>query len=199
MAQDFSALPTTILSRDSTYRRPDNTHYDKITLSSPATHAMTDLNKVAAATIEPGAGLLAANQKMIANQVRLLLVCDASNTVLGIITATDTLSEKPVKFMHKVDCSYEDITVQDIMTPHDELEVMQMVDVENARVGDVVQNLKQSGRQHALVVEINETHLHESIRAIFSATQISKQLGRQLDITDRANTFAELGQALVAG
>ena len=55
---------------------------------------MTDLARVSPATIRPQAPLAGANQFMITRGVRLLLVVDERDAILGVITATDILGER---------------------------------------------------------------------------------------------------------
>lgn len=167
-------------------------------MDMPAIYAMTDLQKVAAVTIEPTVSLISANQKMIANQVRLLLVCRADNSVTGILTASDILGEKPVQYMHHVNCTYGEIMVRDIMTPHDQLDVLKLNDVQMAYVGDIVATLQRDGRQHALVID-SDRYGNQRVRGIFSASKISRQVGVPIAESGRAHSFAELEQALVVG
>jgi hypothetical protein len=84
--------------------------------------------------------------------------------------------------------------VRDIMTPAERLETLSIHDVTAARVGDIVQTLKRTGRQHALVAE--RTTQGPVIRGIFSASRISRQLGVPVETTGIAYTFAELEAAL---
>ncbi|MEJ2509675.1 MAG: CBS domain-containing protein [Gammaproteobacteria bacterium] len=170
---------------------------ERVTLDDPAINVLTDLAKVTAVTIGPTATLKDANAKMINNRVRLLLVIDSENTVLGLITATDILGEKPMRYMQMVNArSPDEVLVRDIMTPRQTLEVIQMVDVEKATVGDVVASLRREGRQHALVVDIDEDSMNQMIRGIFSASQIGRQLGIKIETAEIAKTFAELEAAL---
>lgn len=198
MSTNYTSLPLRKLSSHIGYHRPHQTLPDHLTLDMPAIYAMTDLQRVAAVTVEPSTRLDAANQKMITNQVRLLLVCRADNSVAGILTATDILGEKPVQYMREVDCTYADIMVRDIMTPHDELDVLALSDIQMACVGDVVATLQQVARQHALVID-NDRYGLQRARGIFSASHISRQLGMPIPESGRAHSFAELEQALAAG
>ncbi len=83
------------------------------------------------------------------------------------------------------------------MTPYDRLEVMTWFDVERSRVGDIIESLKRVGRQHALVVD-GEPEA-QTIRGIFSSTQIARQVGEPIDTSVRAANFADLEYALVHG
>jgi CBS domain-containing protein len=159
---------------------------------------MTDLEKEKAVTIAPTAPIDTANRLMIASNVRLLFVTEAGDRVLGIITATDILGEKPMQYLRRVPgVGHSDITVQDIMTPGEEMEVLDIADVESARVGDIVATLRQVSRQHAVAVAPGPAGT-PTIRGIFSATQIGKQLGAAVDTTSIARTFAELEGVLAA-
>ena len=80
------------------------------------------------------------------------------------------------------------------MTPRDELEALSLADVAESSVGDIIETLKRTGRQHALVVE--RTSEGRAICGIFSARQIGRQLGMQLNTAGIAYTFAELEAAL---
>jgi CBS domain-containing protein len=197
MSENYTALPYHSLNSGTTYQRPPQRLPERVTADSQATDVMTDFTKVSAITMGPCATLEAAEQRMIASGVRLLLVTDQSNAVLGIITATDLQGDRPVKYLQEVGGKREDIYLRDIMTSTDRLEVLYMVDVENARVGDIVETMKRVGRQHALVLDLNEEK-QQIVRGIFSTKQISKQLGVTIDPTEVAKTFAELEAALTA-
>ena len=77
---------------------------------------MTDLKIVSAQTISPDVPMETANRKMISNGVRLLLVVDDEQRVLGLITASDILGEKPMQYVQKTGCTHDEILVRDIMT-----------------------------------------------------------------------------------
>ena len=169
-----------------------------VTLDSPALDVMTDLEKEKAVTIGPMASIDAANRLMMASGVRLLLVTEPPDRVVGLITATDILGEKPMQVVAETPGrTYSDIVVQHIMSPAEEIEVLAFDAVRVASVGDVVTTLREAARLHALVVARSGSAT-PVIRGIFSATQIGKQLGIRVDTTHPAKTFAELEAILVA-
>lgn len=137
---------------------------------------MTDLRKVGVVTIEPTATMEAANLRMIQHRIRLLLVVDDTTRVFGIITATDILGEKPVKFVQETGISHKEILVRDIMIPQDKVEVLDMGEVSHAKVGNILTTLTSAGRQHALVVDRPAFSLPR-VRGIFSTSHIARQLG----------------------
>src|SRR4029078_5001741 len=80
------------------------------------------------------------------------------------------------------------------------LEILDLDAVRSARVGDVIATLRLAGRQHALVVEMNDEDnaAAKTICGIFSLTQIARQLGiPQQQVHDIARTFAEI-EAVIA-
>ncbi len=197
MSHPYTPLPSLALEPGSSYHRPDAELPELVHLDSPALSVMTDLTKVPAVTVSPSANLGEANQTMIAAQVRLLLVVDENKKVVGLITSTDLLGEKPMLLARKINAPIQDLTVADVMIAQPELDVLDMKDVERARVGDVAATLKNQGRRHALVVE--RTGEGMLVRGIFSCTQISKQLGKPVEDSDgRAGTFTELKEVLLA-
>jgi CBS domain containing-hemolysin-like protein len=169
---------------------------ERVRLNSPALQVMTDLSKVPAATIDADAPLGAANRFMIRRGVRLLLVTDDRSQVLGLITATDILGERPVTFAVERGVNRQNILVKDIMTPRESLEALSYGELLGAEVGHVVATLKAVGRQHALVAESRPDGAGQTVRGIFSLSQIARQLGITITSTEVARTFAEIELAL---
>jgi len=166
-----------------------------VTLDSPAVDVMTDLAKVAAVTIDPSAALTAANEFMVARAVRSLFVTAADGHLLGLVTTTDILGERPVRVSHARGVSRNELVVADVMTHIDSVVAMRIEDVRAAKVGHIVASLKEAGRHHELVAE-KLPDGKTSIRGIFSASQIARQLGVPLQISELARTFAEIEEAL---
>jgi CBS domain-containing protein len=169
-----------------------------VTLTSPAVEVMTDLKQFRAVTVGPDLGLDEALGRMIAAGVRLLLVVDRADAVLGVLTARDLSGERPVEFASRERVPRDRIRVGDIMTPRDQVEVLSMDDVLRAQVGDVVETLRAAGRQHAVVVERMNTGPRAVVRGIFSITRIGRQLGVEVQPTGRVQSFAELQQVMAA-
>ena len=165
-----------------------------VTLDSPAMAVMTDFTQTPAASIEPGVRLDYANEYMRRRNVRSLIVIDGAGKVAGILTATDVLGEKPVKFALTSGLRHDEIKVADVMTPHEQLEAVALADVQASRVGHVVATLRRAARQHMLVHDLVAGG--ERVRGIFSLSQIGRQLGVRLDAPSFARTFAEIEAAL---
>jgi hypothetical protein len=60
-----------------------------------------------------------------------------------------------------------------------------------------VATLQRAGRQHALIVDMDVDGMAQTVRGILSASQITRQLGVAINTTEVAQTFAEIGAALV--
>ena len=168
-----------------------------VSLDDAAIKVMTDLNQITPFSIEPTANIEATNEKMIACGVRLLFVTDIDSNLTGIVTAKDILGEKPVMYLKEHGGKREDILVQDVMTPKSGLDVLSLNDVKRACVGDIIETLKMLGRQHTLVEEISESGT-TIVRGIFSMAQISRQVGIAIELNIRANTFADVKQAVLS-
>src|SRR4051812_14569391 len=152
---------------------------------------MTDLRSNTAVIILSGDTVEEAHRRMIQRGVRLLLVVDQNRQVVGVITATDILGEKPMQAVSQRGIRREELIVRDVMTPQERLEGLDVSDVRAARVGHVVSTLRQSGRQHALVVE-RDANGRMLVRGVFSATQIARQLGVAIPTSEIARTFSEI-------
>lgn len=206
MDRDYQPLPIRELGANAGFRRPMQPQAPRVAAESPAVQAMTDLARVAPATIRPQAPLAGANQFMITRGVRLLLVTDDRENVLGLITATDILSEKPMRAAIDRGVRRDELTVADVMTPAEQVEVIAYADVEGARVGHVLETLRRAGRQHALVVDYDEIASgrplvpptrRTMVRGIFSISQIARQLGVAVPAAGEvARTFSEIESAI---
>jgi hypothetical protein len=115
----------------------------------------------------------------------------------GIITATDILGEKPMRFIQERGIKHNEILVLDMMTSLEKLEAIPLEEVAHARVGNIVASLRERGRLHALVIDGN-TIGSPRICGIFSWTQIEKQLGTIITPTNVARSFAEIESTLIA-
>ncbi len=168
-----------------------------VTFESPASEVMTDLRNIQAAIISPAITMEVANTYMMQRGIRTLLVMNDDNFLAGIITATDILGEKPMRFIQERGVKHNEILVRDIMTPLDKLEAIPLEEVIHARVGNIVASLRESGRLHALVIDDNTIGLPR-ICGIFSWTQIEKQLGTVIPQNNVARSFAEIESTLIA-
>jgi CBS-domain-containing membrane protein len=189
--RDYAPLRFSLLRPAAAYAQPSQTVPERITVEDPASSVMTDLQAVTAVIILSGDSLEEAHRRMIQRGVRLLLVVDQNRQVVGVITASDILGEKPMQAVTQRGIRREELLVRDVMTPQERLEVLDLQDVRASRVGHIVATLKQAGRQHAVVVDHDATG-RQRVRGVFSATQIARQLGVAIPTSEIAHTFSEI-------
>lgn len=192
----YQPLSISTLPPQTGYARPFFHVQNPVKAYSSALEVMTDLRFIAASTVAAELDIDTATQKMIARGVRSLLVVNVQQDVIGIITSRDLLGGRPDAAMQAKNIDFSELIVRDVMTGGDAIEVLHMDDVLHARVGDIVETLKHSGRQHALVVEDDSFSGKKMIRGIFSASQIARQLGVRSQKTALSDTFAEIDQAI---
>lgn len=198
MGSDYRILNSAKLEAGAGYHQPGFFSPQPVDADSPAVEVMTDLRLVAAATIDAEITIDAANQAMIARGVRSLLVVDPRGNVIGVITSRDILGERPMQLVNARGMRHSEVKVGDVMTRREDVEVLALSDVLRAKVGAVVETLRRSGRQHALVAD-RDAMGRQMVRGIFSASQIARQLGIALHGAEVARTFAEIEAVLAEG
>ena len=195
MLRNYLPLSAAMLQAGAGYAQPTQPVPERITVDDAAVSVMTDLTRVTAVIILPGDLADEAHRRMVQRGVRLLLVINQDRKVLGIVTATDILGEKPVMAATQRAIRREEVLVKDIMTPQERLEVLSMSDVSASKVGHIVSTLQRTGRQHAMVVD-TDARGRQTVRGLFSATQIARQLGVAIPTSEIARTFSEIEASL---
>lgn len=195
MKTSYHSLPLYRLERGIRPARPKQQLPRRISADDPALSVMTDLCQITAVTTDLSTPLSKAVDLMIKRKVRILLVCDADENLLGVITSRDIDSERASLIIAKAGCAREDLLVSDVMTLRPKLEVMMMEDVLCSRVGDVIATLKQVNRQHALVLDTDPETDIPAIRGIFSLAEIGLRLGLSINPARQPTTYAELEKA----
>lgn len=197
MSKSFAPLASHPFKTGTNIARPTQVLPQHVTLNDPAVNVMTDLRSVSVLNVRAKTTLDKANAKMIRYGVRMLLVTDDADQVCGVLTATDVLGDRPVRFLREMGGTHADILVRDVMSPVREMDAALLEDVLKAKVGNVLARLKAAGRQHGLVVE-NNADGSQTVRGLFSATQIARQLGVQVRAGGAPGIFAEIESAVGA-
>lgn len=166
-----------------------------VVLDAPALSVMTDLTRVPAVSVTPDTGVEDANLLMAQRRVRMLFVVDEKDSVIGLITTNDILGEKPMQIVRSRGVTHAEVSVRDIMTPGDRVEVLDMAEVRQARIGDLVETLRESGRQHALAMRVGKEGMPE-ICGVFSAADLSRRLGAPVVPVAVPRTFAEIEETI---
>lgn len=179
----YRALGYTYCADGAVVQYPEPSNIRRVSLDDPAVFVMTDLRSTLPYSIDLNTSLAAAHDKMIACGIRLLFVVDVEGLVRGVVSASDILGDRPMRYISYHGGLRESLTVKDVMTPMSLLEVILMTDVLRARVGNIAASLKLFSRHHLLAVEM-EPGESAVIRGIFSASRVSRQLGEPVQITE---------------
>lgn len=164
-----------------------------IRMDDPALDVMTDFNYVPPLTVRPDVPIDNALDTMKVAGVRLLLVVDAADQILGLITSYDIQGERPIELASETRVARSEIRVAMIMTPRAEIDALPIETVRRVKVGHVVETLRQLERRHLLVVE--GSGASQRVRGLFSMSQIRKQLAghaASIPFAEHTATLAEL-------
>jgi len=196
MIEGYAVLNLIPLKSGIPCRTPDGLR-SLVHVNEPALRVMTDFRQVTPVTIEPRSSINAALEKMKTNGVRMLFVTDREDHIAGIVLAQEIQGERPIRMARESGVQHDDIRVEMLMTPLEQVMALDFRTVKDALVGHIVNTLQSMERQHVLVVEADAETGQHTIRGIFSTTNLSKLLGR--DITDpeyAAHTLAEVHREL---
>ena len=134
----------------------------------------TDFGRVHPVTITPDRTIDYALHKMKSSGVRLLIVVDKKHHMIGLISADKIMGDDPVRLAEHKQLDHSQITVAMLMQPQKDIQVLESSHLRDARVGHIVATLHRLEQKHVLVVD------HGIVSGLFSASQISKQLGRSI-------------------
>lgn len=189
-----SPLPTHRLPAGTVLAQSRDGQGDSVTMDSPALEVMTDLTRVKAATIAPSSSLQQAEQFMIHLGVRMLFVVREMPAIEGIVTATDLHGDVQMRLVQQRNVHYDELTVADVTTRLASLDAVDFDDLGKATVRNVVATLRRYGRHYLLVVDGPAGA--RRVRGVISRTQIERQLGARVEVTEVATTFPDVVQML---
>ncbi len=204
MTARYRSLPPAAIAGEVGLAKPMQNQFMSISLDDNALSVMTDLEKAPAITVQGITPIDQALEHMIQSGVRSLFVLDNESRVIGLITSYDIQGEKPIRYLQSLDCTHRnccrgDVLVKDIMEPMDKLKNLDFKQVRDATVGHIVATFRRAGRKHLFVVDHNRDQDEPTIRGIFSATQLERQLVMTLVATSTTHSFADVEQALMHG
>ena len=137
---------------------------------------MTDFREHASVTVSEAATIDYALDHMKHTGVRSAFVTDVqSGFVIGLITAYDISSEKPVQHMRLASIPRWEVLVRDIMQPIGGWKVVHIEHVETATVAAVSDMFAASGLTHVPVVETGPAGTLR-LRGMLSAARVKRVL-----------------------
>jgi CBS domain containing-hemolysin-like protein len=142
----------------------------------PATSVMTDFREHTSITVTERTPIDSALEHMRHTGVRSAFVTDEQTSlVVGLITAYDITSEKPMQLMQSAHAPRHDVAVADIMQPVAGWHVADMEHLERATVAAVFAMFAQTGLTHVPVVETAVAG-GQRLRGLLSAARVKRVL-----------------------
>jgi len=158
---------------------------------APAVEAITDFTREQPITIDEERDIDAALQDMIRFGVRALLVVRGQR-VVGLITSYDIQGERPLQYLQNSNYTrHQDLRVGHIMTPLSEVQSVDWASIENARAGDLLSVIAQTGVTHLLVLERGEG-VPPVVRALVSRARLERQISKSARPAPRRERAASL-------
>jgi CBS domain-containing protein len=162
----------------------------QVTADSPALAVFTDFQIKTPYTIDPDTTPADAERLMLEAHVKMKIVVDADNNLLGILSLRE-LDEERIITRVANGMARAEITVADLMIPKARLKAISYKELGVAKVQDVLDALSAEGLQHCLVVDSGS----QTIRGLISASDIARKLHIPLSV-HKAPSFAEIVEAV---
>lgn len=166
---------------------------NKVSVDSSAMAVFTDFKQYLPHVIDENAPATRVEKIMRQSHVRMMLVVDANNAFIGIITSENVNEQHIVQQIAEQKVQRDALVVRDFMQPKTSLMSFDFTELAKSSVGDVVETLKDYGQHHCLVLDRNE---HE-VRGVISVSDIARELKAPLNVQDKP-TFSELTRVLAA-
>jgi len=164
--------------------------FDSITATDSALEIFTDFKRTPALLVDASLSAEQAEALMQATHVRMKIVVDRREGVLGIVSLDDLNSQEMIK---RISQGYRrsELKVTDFMKPMASLKAFSWDELKDATIRDVIHALENSGQQHCLVIDDHK----QEIRGIISASDIARKLKLPLDI-QRESSFARISHII---
>jgi CBS domain-containing protein len=144
----------------------------------PALLVMTDFREHEAITVPADTQIDRAVSHMQRTGVRSAFVSEVeTGSLLGMLTAYDVWSMKPMRHMLSAGVTRDEVTVRDLMLPIAAWRVVEVDDLERTTIGAVATMLADYRRTHVPVVE-TAANGAKRLRGILSAARVRRVLAR---------------------
>ncbi len=148
-------------------------------LDSKALCIFTDFKETLPRVIEGSTSLLEVKNLMIREHVKLKLVIDREEEMVGAISYRDIGSERAI-LAARENNGIENVEAADVMTPLKDLLAISYSQLAQSSIKDVVHVLQNESTQHAFVVD----EKNKEIIGIVSASDIARKLCLPISIED---------------
>ena len=186
MQSAYSPRDCIPLQPDLPIERPEQPP-ELVHLHDSAMLVFTDFSSVCPVTTTTDRSIKHALQAMKNAGIRLLLVIDNNQRMIGLISADRIMGDEPIRLAEDNQLDHSEITVGMLMQPQREIKVLELNHLRDARVGHIVATLHDLEEKYVLVVD------HGIVCGLFSSSQISRQLGWNiLEDESPAHSLAEM-------
>ncbi|KZN60066.1 hypothetical protein N473_25420 [Pseudoalteromonas luteoviolacea CPMOR-1] len=182
---EFKLLNTTKL--EGIYQFCEHYEGNPLSVFSSAEQVVTDFTRRQPQMILKDVDIDHALFMMVNGHVRCKLVIDHDDTFVGVVNSKDLTGRKVLTTAQKRNVVRSDLTVEDVMTTKSELHAMYYDCVKDARIGDILETLKELGHQHVLLMDGNQ-----GLRGMISASDIARALHIPVNILQKAHSFKEI-------
>jgi CBS-domain-containing membrane protein len=190
MLAAYKPRDTVILESELCVERPIEPP-ELVRLSDPAMLVFTDFASVCPETITTDKTIKEALHKMKCLGIRLLIVVNEKKHMIGLLSAYQVMGADPIRLGVHDRMDHSQVTVGMVMQPGNQIKMLDIHHLRDAKVGHIVATLNHLEQYYLLVVENN------TVRGLFSASQVSRQLGKNiLDLERPAHSLAEVIRGL---
>ncbi len=144
----------------------------------PALSVMTDFRERSSVTTADTATIDAALDHMKHAGVRCAFATNATQRVVGLITAYDIMGEKPMRYLRAVPGQRHEVLVRDIMVRLADWRVADVKDLERSTVAVVSSHFDETQLTHIPVMEFNPEGRRQ-LRGLLSAAKVKRLLSKQ--------------------
>ena len=162
----------------------------EVNMDSPALTILTDFKQHKPLIIDADTSATQADYLMRKSHVRLLLVVDEHDELIGTISLQE-LDGQHMQILQNQGIDRQDVSLRDLMVPRTQQMAIRYRDILDATIEDVLHALQKNGKMHCLVVDKQE----HQIRGIISASDIARRLHVPIEI-EMPTTFIDIFRAV---
>jgi DeoR family transcriptional regulator, catabolite repression regulator len=159
----------------------------QLSMHSPAMEVFIDFTLQQPLMLEQSTTIDVAHQMMKSMHSTLFLVIDSHESFRGVISLGDMVSEQVTKLISQFRLRWNELTVEQAMTPRSDLRAIDFAEFQLANIGDLVAAMKKFGERHLIVVDKQ----NRSLRGIVSAHSIARRMHEPFVISERSVTFSD--------
>lgn len=158
---------------------------------TPATKVITDFKRYKPQMIDSYLTVSDARILMQVEDVSMKMVVDHEKEFIGILDKEHLSAQNVVLRQMNLGVKYADLLVKDLMHPRSQMLAIDIQQLFEAKVADVIAQLKKSHQEYLLVVDRTAHH----IRGVISSRDIARRLRQPIAI-EKELTFADIVTAV---